>query len=154
MIPGRSTEIRLQPRQIGTYRGQCAEFCGLQHAHMAFNVVVESQQDFRAWQERQLAPAAGPSDPQMRRGHEVFFSTACNLCHAIAGTDASASVGPDLTHVASRKTLAAGTLPNTPDNMRKWLADPQGLKPGNHMPTVPLPPQDLDALVAYLGSLQ
>ena len=140
--------------QIGRYRGQCAEFCGLQHAHMAIEVIVESQQDFDAWYERQLASAPPSSDPRATHGQKVFFTSACNMCHAIAGTDANATVGPDLSHIASRSTLAAGTLPNDPEHMRRWLENPQRVKPGNRMPVMSLAPEDLDALVAYLGTLQ
>jgi cytochrome c oxidase subunit 2 len=154
LIPGRPTEIRLQPLQIGRYRGQCAEFCGLQHAHMALDVIVESQQDYNAWYERQLANPPPPSDPRATHGQQVFFTSACNICHTIAGTDAAATVGPDLSHVASRKTLAAGTLPNDAEHMRRWLENPQRVKPGTRMPIVSLSPEDLDALVAYLGTLQ
>jgi cytochrome c oxidase subunit II len=154
MIPGRPTQIRLQPLRIGTYRGQCAEFCGLQHAHMALEVIVESQQDYNAWYERQLASAPPASEPRAMHGQQVFLTSACNMCHAISGTDANATVGPDLSHVASRRTLAAGTLPNDPQNMRRWLENPQRVKPGSRMPVVSLAPEDLDALVAYLGTLQ
>jgi cytochrome c oxidase subunit 2 len=154
MIPGRTNAIRLQPLQVGRYRGQCAEFCGLQHAHMAIDVIVESQQDFDAWYERQLASAPPPSDPRAMHGQQVFFTSACNMCHAIAGTDANATVGPDLSHVASRLTLAAGTLPNDPGHMRRWLQNPQRVKPGNRMPVVSLADRDYDALVAYLGTLR
>jgi cytochrome c oxidase subunit 2 len=154
MIPGRSNEIRLQPLQIGRYRGQCAEFCGLQHAHMAIDVIVESQRDYDAWYERQLASAPPTSDPRALRGQQVFFTSACNMCHAIAGTDANGSIGPDLSHVASRRTLAAGTLPNGAEPMRRWIENPQRVKPGTRMPVVSLAPDDLDALVAYLGTLQ
>jgi cytochrome c oxidase subunit II len=154
LIPGRSTEIRLQPLQVGRYRGQCAEFCGLQHAHMALEVIVESQQDFDAWYERQLATPPPSTEPNAARGQQVFFTSACNMCHAIAGTDAAATVGPDLSHVASRRTLAAGALPNDPEHLRRWLENPQRVKPGNHMPIVSLRAEDLDALVAYLGTLQ
>jgi cytochrome c oxidase subunit II len=154
MIPGRPTEIRLQPLRIGRYRGQCAEFCGLQHAHMAIDVIVESQQDFAAWYERQLASAQPASEPRAMHGQQVFFTSACNMCHTIAGTDASATVGPDLSHVASRRTLAAGTLPNDPEHLRRWLENPQQWKPGNRMPVVSLAAEDLDALVAYLGTLK
>jgi cytochrome c oxidase subunit II len=154
MIPGRTNEVRLQPVQIGRYRGQCAEFCGLQHAHMAIEVVVESREDYDAWYERQLASAPPTSDPRAMHGQQVFFTSACNMCHAIAGTDASATVGPDLSHIASRLTLAAGTLPNEPEHLRRWLENPQRVKPGNRMPVVSLARDDLDALVAYLGTLQ
>ena len=154
LIPGRPTEIRLQPLQVGRYRGQCAEFCGLQHAHMALDVVVESQQDFDAWYERQLANPPQASEPRAMHGQQVFFTSACNMCHTIAGTDAAATVGPDLSHVASRLTLAAGTLPNDADHLRRWLENPQHVKPGSRMPVVSLAPEDLDALVAYLGTLR
>ncbi len=154
LIPGRPNEIRLQPLKVGRYRGQCAEFCGLQHAHMALDVIVESRQDFDAWYERQLATPPPASEPRAARGQQVFFTSACNLCHAIAGTEAAATYGPDLSHVASRLTLAAGTLPNDAEHMRRWLENPQRVKPGNRMPVVSLPREDLDALVAYMGTLR
>jgi cytochrome c oxidase subunit 2 len=154
LIPGRPAQIRLQPLQVGRYRGQCAEFCGLQHANMALEVVVEPQQDYSAWYERQLATPPAASEPHAARGQEVFAASACNVCHTIAGTDAAATVGPDLSHVASRRMLAAGTLPNDPEHLRQWLENPQRVKPGNRMPIVSLAPEDLDALVAYLGTLQ
>lgn len=154
MIPGRPAQFRLQPLRAGIYRGQCAEFCGLQHAHMALDVVVESRRDFDAWYERQLATPLPVSEARAARGQEVFMTSACNLCHAIAGTDASASFGPDLSHFASRRSIAAGTLPNDPGNLRRWLENPQRVKPGNRMPVVSLGRDDIDALVAYLGTLQ
>jgi cytochrome c oxidase subunit 2 len=154
MIPGRPAQFRLQPLRAGIYRGQCAEFCGLQHAHMALDIVVESRPDFDAWYARQLATPPPASEPQAARGQEVFMASACNLCHAIAGTDASASFGPDLSHFASRRSIAAGTLPNDPGNLRRWLENPQRVKPGNRMPVVSLGRDDIDALVAYLGTLQ
>ena len=154
MIPGRPAQFRLQPLRAGIYRGQCAEFCGLQHAHMALDIVVESRRGFDAWYERQLATPPAASESRAARGQEVFMSNACNLCHAIAGTDASASFGPDLSHFASRRSIAAGTLPNDPGNLRRWLENPQQVKPGNRMPVVNLGRDDIDALVAYLGTLQ
>jgi cytochrome c oxidase subunit II len=154
LIPGRPAEFRLQPLQPGRYRGQCAEFCGLQHAHMALEIVVESQQDYAAWYEQQLATPPAVSEARAARGQQVFFTSACNLCHAIAGTDAAANYGPDLSHVASRRMLAAGTLPNDSEHLRRWLENPQRVKPGNRMPVVSLGPDDLDALVAYLGTLR
>jgi cytochrome c oxidase subunit 2 len=154
MIPGRPAQFRLQPLRAGIYRGQCAEFCGLQHAHMALDVVVESRRDFDAWYERQLATPLPVSEARAARGQEVFMTSACNLCHAIAGTDASASFGPDLSHFASRRSIAAGTLTNDPGNLRRWLENPQRVKPGNRMPVVSLGRDDIDALVAYLGTLQ
>jgi cytochrome c oxidase subunit 2 len=154
LIPGRSNEIRLHPTKVGYYRGECAEFCGYQHAHMAFDVIVESQQDFQNWRQRQLATANGPSDAHQQDGQNVFMQSACPMCHNISGTSASASVGPDLSHIGSRRTIAAGTFDNTPEHMRRWLEDPQREKPGNHMPKVALNVEQLDSLVAYLEALQ
>jgi cytochrome c oxidase subunit 2 len=154
LIPGRTNEIRLQPTKEGYYRGECAEFCGYQHAHMAFDVIVESRQDFQNWQDQQLATANGPSDAKQQEGQNVFLQSACPMCHNIAGTNASATVGPDLSHIGSRRTLAAGALDNTPEHMRRWLEDPQREKPGSHMPKVDLSPDQLDSLVAYLEALK
>jgi cytochrome c oxidase subunit II len=154
MIPGRSTDIRLQPTEIGTYRGLCAEFCGVQHSKMQLEVVVETPEAYASWYERQLQSPPAPTDPLAQRGYEVFMASACNMCHAIAGTDAYASVGPDLSHIAGRRTIAAGALPNDRRNLRAWLENPQRVKPGNHMPIVTLAPDQLDALSAYLGTLR
>lgn len=154
LIPGRPTEIRLHPRELGRFRGACAEFCGMQHAWMAFDVTVESRQEFDAWWDGQLQAAPQPQDPVQQSGQSVFVNTECALCHAISGTEAYGTTGPDLSHIASRRLLAAGALANTPDNMRAWLSDPQRIKPGNLMPKVPLTTDELDALVAYLESLQ
>jgi cytochrome c oxidase subunit II len=154
LIPGRTNELRLQPTAAGVYRAQCAEFCGYQHANMALDVVVESEAEFQRWRERQLASAAQPRDASAEAGLHVFMASACNLCHAIAGTSAFGQTGPDLTHIASRRSLAAGALANTPENLRRWLANPQRVKPGNHMPVVTLDDEQLDALTAYLSGLQ
>jgi cytochrome c oxidase subunit 2 len=154
LIPGRTTQISLQPESIGVYRGVCAEFCGVQHAKMQFELIVDSPQEYAAWRQRQLSTAAAPSNELSARGMQIFMSGACSLCHAIAGTDASATTGPDLTHVGSRRMIASGTLPNTDANMRAWLENPQRIKPGSQMPVVSLSPQDLDALVAYMRVLQ
>jgi cytochrome c oxidase subunit 2 len=154
LIPGRINEIRLSPTQTGVFRGQCAEFCGYQHANMALDVVVESADDFERWRARQLASAPAPQDSRAQTGQRVFMDSACSVCHAISGTPAFGQLGPDLTHVASRRSLAAGALANTPENLRRWLANPQQVKPGNHMPLVALDPNQLDTLTAYLGSLQ
>jgi cytochrome c oxidase subunit II len=154
LIPGRTSEIRLEPMQVGVYRAQCAEFCGYQHANMALHVVVESPADFERWRQRQLASAPPPQDARAQAGLRVFMDSACNLCHAISGTPAFGQTGPDLTHLAGRRSLAAGALANTPENLRRWLANPQQVKPGNHMPVVSLSDEQLDALTAYLSSLQ
>lgn len=154
LIPGRNSEMRLQPLQVGIFRGQCAEFCGAQHAHMALEVIVEPEGEFRIWYERQLATAAPPHDARASQGRQLFETGACSLCHAIAGTEASATTGPDLTHVGTRRFLAAGALANSPENLRRWIENPQRIKPGNHMPVVPLSAAELDALTAYLEGLQ
>jgi cytochrome c oxidase subunit II len=154
LIPGRDTNIHVLAERTGLYRGQCAEFCGAQHAHMAFDVFVESQGDFDRWINAQRQTAPEPTSEQAIQGREVFMRTACVMCHSIRGTLAAASVAPDLTHVASRRSLAAGTVSNNTGNLAGWLADPHSVKPGAHMPYVGLSPQELTALVAYLGELK
>jgi len=154
LIPGRDTDIHLQPTRTGVFRGQCAEFCGAQHANMAIYVIVESQADFDEWKARQIQPAADVSDATARRGRDAFMSSACPLCHTVRGTDAAGIVGPDLTHVASRRSLAAGTVPNSRGNLAAWIADPQGVKPGCHMPRVSLSSTDLQAITTYLTGLE
>ncbi|PWU01055.1 MAG: cytochrome c oxidase subunit II [Terriglobia bacterium] len=154
LIPGQPTYEWLQADRPGEYRGQCAEFCGLQHAHMAFWVIAEPADRFNAWMDHQLEPAMEPADEQSRRGREVFLKAACVLCHAIRGTGAGAQIGPDLTHFGSRKTIAAGTLVNTKGNLAGWIADPQNIKPGTHMATVPIQPAEMQPLIDYLESLR
>jgi len=154
LIPGRTTLEWLQADKPGEYRGQCAEFCGLQHAHMAFWVIAEPPDRFKAWFEQQLQPAVEPSDEDQRRGKEIFLKSGCVLCHAIRGTDAGAQIGPDLTHFGSRKTIAAGTLWNTKGNLAGWIADPQNIKPGTHMATVPIGSAEMQPLIDYLESLK
>jgi cytochrome c oxidase subunit 2 len=154
LIPGYENTDHIQADKPGIYRGQCAEFCGVQHAHMALVVVAEPPAQFAAWVEAQLQPAAEPATPEARRGREVFLRSACPMCHAVAGTDAHARVAPELTHLAGRQTLAAGTLPNTTGNLAGWILDPQGVKPGNHMPPNDLRPGDLQDLLAWLTSLR
>jgi cytochrome c oxidase subunit 2 len=157
LIPGQVTPLWLQADRPGVYRGQCAEFCGVQHAHMAFVVVAEPLDRFNAWLQHQRQPAPPPvatDDGAVRRGHELFMQQPCVTCHAIRGTDAGARLGPDLTHVGSRMTLAAGALPNTPEHLSRWIAEAQSVKPGNRMPTISLGDDDRRALVAYLRSLQ
>jgi cytochrome c oxidase subunit II len=154
LIPGHETSLWLQADHPGVFRGQCAEFCGHQHAHMAFLVIAEPPDQFAAWLEQQRRPAVPPTDAASKRGQEVFLSGACVLCHAIQGTAALADVAPDLTHVAGRRTIAAGTLPNSRGHLAGWIVDPQQIKPGNKMPPNNLGGQDLQALLAYLGSLR
>jgi cytochrome c oxidase subunit II len=154
LIPGRATELRFRVDEPGVYTGQCAEFCGHQHAHMLIRVVAEEPAAFEAWRAAQRAPARAPETPEERRGHDVFLSRSCALCHAIRGTDAGGQMGPDLTHLASRESIAAGTLPNRPGHLAGWIMDAQAVKPGTRMPANPLPGPELQALLAYLRSLR
>ncbi|HYR63399.1 MAG TPA: cytochrome c oxidase subunit II [Actinomycetota bacterium] len=152
-IPGHTNELWLQADKQGRYRGQCSQFCGLQHAHMIFFVVADPPALFQAWESGQAAPAAAPMSPAAAGGLAVFTSNTCAGCHAIRGTSAAATVGPDLTHVAGRATIASGTIDNTPANLAHWITDPQEVKPGAIMPPTQLSPTDLQDLVAYLQSL-
>jgi cytochrome c oxidase subunit 2 len=154
LIPGRANRLLLQADEPGRYDGQCAEFCGLQHARMALDVKVDSPAEYEAWRIRQLLPAIPPSTDTQRLGQAVFLRSACAMCHAIRGTEANGRSGPDLTHLASRRSLAAGTLPMSRGALAGWIADPQHPKPGNHMPSVELEPAELEALVDYLASLR
>jgi cytochrome c oxidase subunit II len=154
LIPGHETTLWLQADRPGVFRGQCAEFCGHQHAHMAFVIVAELPEQFAAWLDHQRQPASPPADELRQKGQTVFVTGTCVLCHSIQGTDASAQVAPDLTHIASRRTLAAGTVPNTQGHLAGWVLDPQTLKPGAKMPSTPLTAEELHALLAYLEGLQ
>jgi cytochrome c oxidase subunit 2 len=154
LIPGRETDVTIVPKKIGIYRGQCAEFCGTQHAHMALVVNVDSYPDFVKWWEHELQPAPAPRTPLVQAGYNYVAQRQCAMCHNIAGTPASGRVGPDLTHLASRRSIAAGTLPMGKGNLYGWVADPQSIKPGTKMPTVGLEPDQLHAVVAYLESLK
>jgi cytochrome c oxidase subunit II len=155
LIPGKdTTTLTIQADKPGTYRGQCAEFCGHQHAKMALVVVVEPPEQFNSWLEQQRNPAREPSEPETLRGREVFLSSKCVLCHGIRGTGAAATVGPDLTHVGGRLYIASGSLTNTPEHLSAWIQDPHTVKPGVKMPTNPMDAADLQALVSYLGSLK
>jgi cytochrome c oxidase subunit 2 len=154
LIPGHEATIWLQADREGVFRGQCAEFCGYQHAHMAFVVVAEPTDQFYGWLDQQRKPAPHPADPAQARGQQVFLSKPCVMCHTIKGTPASASVGPDLTHLASRQSIAAGTLPNTRDHLAGWVVDSQSIKPGNRMPQNNLSSEDLQSLLTYLESLK
>jgi cytochrome c oxidase subunit 2 len=153
-IPGKHQSILLRADRVGRYEGQCAEFCGVQHANMRFAVVAEGEEDFKAWVAHALTPGTVPKDPVERRGQEVFVKSRCAACHSIGGTEAFATVGPNLTHFASRSHIGMGTLPNTRDHLRGWIADPQSTKPGVMMPATALDGDDLNALVTYLGSLR
>ena len=155
MIPGHVNRLKLQADRPGVFRGQCAEFCGKQHALMAFRVVAHEPTEFEEWLAKERGPAREPDTAELQRGRDLFLSTGCGACHAIRGTPAEARIGPDLTHVGSRLTLAAGILDNHVGTFAGWIADAQGLKPGNGMPSFNvLPGRDLRALAAYLESLQ
>jgi cytochrome c oxidase subunit II len=154
LIPGRENNLTFTAQQPGTYRGQCAEFCGVQHAHMALLVVAETAEAFEHWRQSQLSPAVSPADPEQAEGREVFASRPCASCHTIQGTSAAASIGPDLTHVGSRRYIGAGLLQNTRGSLAAWIADPQTIKPGNNMPNVPLTADELRAVSAYLAALK
>ena len=154
LIPGKTSSIVLQAEAPGTYRGQCAEFCGVQHAFMAFFVVAEQPEAYERWAQAQRQPAQEPAEASAQRGKELFLSGSCMMCHAVQGTTANARKGPDLTHVASRATLAAGRLPNDRTSLASWIRDPQQAKPGTNMPAHNVPQDQLDALVAYLEGLK
>jgi cytochrome c oxidase subunit 2 len=154
LVPGRTATLQLRADRPGTYGAPCAEFCGLQHARMSLKVVVEPSDRYEAWAQRQREPASMPTDAQAMRGREVFLGSTCAMCHAVAGTDANGRTGPDLTHLGSRGHIAAGAVPNTPDRLAKWIANPSDFKPGANMPAHALPPADLAALAAYLTSLK
>lgn len=153
MIPGRTNHLRLYAARTGSYTGQCAEFCGVEHAWMRITVVADTRADFDRWLRAQAEDRATPSGAAAQ-GEKVFLSNLCTSCHTIRGTAAAGDAGPDLTHVGSRMTLAAGVLANDAANMRAWIADPQRYKPGSLMPRIPLSDADLDALVTYLEGLK
>jgi cytochrome c oxidase subunit II len=154
--PGRVNLFWLQPDRPGVFRGQCAEFCGTQHALMGMLVVAEPREAFDDWIARRRAPAPAPVSTAAQRGAEVFAEAGCDFCHTVRGRfePELANTGPDLTHLATRRTLAAATMPNTRENLRDWIANPHRRKPGVRMPDTPLDPADLDALVAYLATLE
>jgi cytochrome c oxidase subunit II len=154
LIPGHATRHIFRADRPGVFPGQCAEFCGYQHAHMGFVVVAEEPDRFDKWLAGQRALAAEPDDPVRIHGREVFLSSPCILCHTIRGIGAFGHKAPDLTHLASRSTIAAAILPNTPGHLAGWVVDAQAIKPGNKMPPNILESGDLDDLVSYLGSLR
>jgi cytochrome c oxidase subunit 2 len=155
MIPGRTTRLRLQTSERGIFRGECAEYCGGQHAWMAFFVITQSAGEFDSWLARQAQPATRPADPFLKSGYDAFFKGDCHSCHTIRGTPAAGTEGPDLTHVGGRESLGAGMLGNHIGTMAGWIAGAQDIKPGNKMPSPPLfTGVELRALSAWLGSLE
>ena len=154
LIPGRQNLLWLQADKPGVYRGQCAEYCGLQHANMALTVVAESSDDFERWIMAQRQPAPPPSTPEQQHGLQIVERGPCAMCHNVTGTAAGGRTAPDLTHVATRSTIAAGTAPNTPGYLAGWITDPQHMKPGAKMPSTGLSAEELQAVLAYLETLR
>ena len=154
LIPGKINTIWLQADKPGVYRGQCAEYCGLQHAKMALWVVAEPQEQFNAWRQNQTQTSMPAVTDSQKRGQQVFLSSTCVMCHAINGTPAGSNIGPNLTHVASRNMIAAATMTNTREHLAQWIKDPQSVKPGNRMPQNNFNEADLQALLDYLQSLK
>ena len=153
-FPGHTNYIWMTPNSVGEFPGQCYQLCGYSHGNMRERAVIESPSDFQAWLTSQQQPAAQPTDPTAAEGGQLFQTRGCAACHTIAGTPAQGKVGPNLTHVASRGVIAGSILQNTPQELRAWLKDPPGIKPGSIMPNLGLNDHELDVLVAYLQSLQ
>lgn len=153
LIPGQTNELWLEADKPGTYRGQCTEYCGLEHAEMAFVVVAAMPRDFAAWRLHQMAPDTTPSGGTLASG-AAYFGNKCGGCHAVRGSDAAGALGPDLSHFATRQTIAAGLLANTPRNLAAWIADPQAIKPGNLMQRPELSPEQRGQVVAYIETLR
>lgn len=154
MIPGRENRILLEAPDAGSYLGQCSEFCGLQHAHMRLTVIAQAPASFQAWlanMARPLAPV--PVSGRAREGERLFMSRGCGGCHQLRGTEATGTVGPDLTHVASRSTLAAVTIPNNARKLAAWIENPQAIKPGNHMPDLGLSRPEAETIAVFLQEL-
>lgn len=153
-IPGRENELWVQADRAGVFVGQCAEFCGLQHAHMALRVVAEPVEAFELWRARERANAAEPASAAAQKGRGIFLGSTCVMCHTVRGTPAGSRVGPDLTHFASRRTIAAGARPNERQHLELWVQNPQAIKPGTAMPMHEFKPDELAALVDFLEGLR
>ncbi|HLU83462.1 MAG TPA: c-type cytochrome, partial [Trueperaceae bacterium] len=154
LIPGQTTSLPLEASLAGEYFGFCAEFCGVQHARMNLLVVAQERSDFDAWLATQQLAAPPPNDATTLAGQQVFLGSACVYCHTVRGTNASGKLGPDLTHLASRRLLGAGALPNTRGNLAGWIVNSQTTKPGNRMPPMYLGGSELQSLLAYLETLR
>jgi cytochrome c oxidase subunit II len=153
-VPGQPNWLWLQAQQPGTYQGVCAEYCGTEHAWMLVRAIAMAPAEYTAWLTANTQPATAPTGGNAARGAQLFTQRTCISCHAIAGTAAQALAGPNLTHVASRQILAAGVLENNPENMARWLRNPQEVKPGNHMPNVRLSEDEVRDLTAYMETLR
>jgi len=154
LVPGRENILIFRADRPGVYRGQCAEFCGLQHSHMALMVIADDEPGYLRWAKAQRADADTPQNVDAQAGMSVFMRKQCAACHTIRGTPASGVTGPDLTHVGSRRTIGAGLLENTRGSLAAWVADPQTLKPGNNMPLVPLSSEELRQVSVYMEGLE
>lgn len=154
MLPDEVTEFWLEASEAGVYLGECAEFCGVQHAKMQFLVIAQEEEEFGQWVAQQQQPAAVPGNALTQEGQQIFLDSSCIYCHAIEGTDATGELGPDLTHLASRRTLAAGAVANNRGNLGGWIVAPHSIKPGSLMPPTPLTGEELQALLAYLETLE
>jgi cytochrome c oxidase subunit 2 len=152
VIPNHPNRMWIDPKQEGTFLGNCAEYCGTQHANMRLRVIVQSRADFAKWIAGQQQNAL--KDPRIDTGRSQFLSLSCVNCHTVSGTPAAGTFGPDLSHLMSRDTLAAGVVPNSVKNLREWIKDPDAVKPGSLMPNMQLTPEQLDEVVAYLSSLK
>lgn len=152
LIPGRTNHLSFQTTEPGLYLGQCAEYCGTQHAHMLLRVIVQSPGNFENWLENEQRPAV--VGPAVQEGRRLFLSQSCVNCHRVRGTSANGTYAPDLTHLMARETIASGTVANTPENLRRWVVDPQKVKPGCLMPAFGLSDQERDAIVRYLLTLR
>lgn len=154
MVPGQTNHMTIEADRPGVYRGQCAEFCGVQHANMAIYVIAEEPDDYERWLSDMRAPAATPDGALAREGETVFETAPCGSCHTVRGTAADGERGPELTHFAQRRTIGAGAAPNTRGHLGGWIVDAQSIKPGSLMPPVPMSPEELRALLAYLEQLE
>jgi cytochrome c oxidase subunit 2 len=154
LLPNQINELVILADKTGEYWGECAEFCGTQHAKMQLMIIVQTEREFNAWLERQQAVPEAPEAEPGLEGREVFLGSACVYCHNVEGTNASSDMGPDLTHIASRRTLGAGILENTTGNLAGWIVDAQAIKPGNKMPPMDLSGEELQALLAYMETLE
>lgn len=154
VIPGHTNYTAIQATKAGVYHGQCAEFCGAQHALMRIKVIASPQAEFQQWVQAQQAAAAAPANDAARQGQQVFLRSACVGCHTIQGTAAQGTIGPNLTHFASRRTFAGASFENTPENLAAWIDNPPALKPGTLMPKVGLSQEEIQQVVAYLLSLK
>lgn len=154
MTPGEENVLRVRADEAGVYRGLCTEYCGIQHAHMQFMVVALPDDEFDRWLAARTDPPEDPTEPLAQQGQEVFESAQCVFCHTVRNLSPETDLGPDLTHFGSRLTIAAGMMDNEAGNLSDWILDPQAIKPGNHMPPANLTGEELEALIAYLESLE